>query len=82
MTIEDDTIVIYLQKTKIGEGWKAALAAHAVHSELDEAQLRQQMLMDRFQRENPGFDFSRAQFSGSAPDPTEFLGGIDRNKLR
>nr|CAB3486785.1 unnamed protein product [Digitaria exilis] len=25
---------------------------------------------------NPGFDFSQAQFSGTCPDPRSFMGGI------
>ena len=30
----------------------------------------------RFQEEHPGFDFSGAEFSGSAPDPRKFMGGV------
>jgi len=26
--------------------------------------------------QNPGFDFSQAQFSGNCPDPRTFMGGI------
>jgi len=26
--------------------------------------------------QNPGFDFSQAQFSGNCPDPRSFMGGI------
>jgi hypothetical protein len=31
------------------------------------------------QRQNPGFDFSGAEFSGSAPDPRKFMGGVKYN---
>jgi hypothetical protein len=30
-------------------------------------------MLERFQEENPGFDFSQAQFSGNAPDPKTFM---------
>lgn len=26
--------------------------------------------------QNPGFDFSNAQFNGSVPDPQSFMGGV------
>jgi hypothetical protein len=29
--------------------------------------------------QNPGFDFSGAEFSGSAPDPRKFMGGVKYN---
>lgn len=83
MTIEDGVVHVYLQKGQLGQPWPAALAAHAPAADAarDEA-LRQRLLLERFQRENPGFDFSGASFSGSAPDAREFLGGIDRSRLR
>lgn len=43
--------------------------------------VKQSMVLERFQKEHPGFDFSNAKFSGSAPDPNKFLGGIDRTKI-
>lgn len=30
--------------------------------------------------QHPGFDFSGAQFSGEAPNPRTFLGGMDAGK--
>jgi hypothetical protein len=29
--------------------------------------------------QNPGFDFSGAEFSGACPDPRTFMGGIGYN---
>jgi hypothetical protein len=40
-----------------------------------------QIMLERFGRENPGFDFSNAEFNGAAPDPTSFMGGVDHNAL-
>ncbi|CAN0027242.1 unnamed protein product [Heterosigma akashiwo] len=34
------------------------------------------MMLERFQEENPGFDFSGAEFNGMVPDPREFMGGV------
>jgi hypothetical protein len=45
-------------------------------------QEQQKLLLQRFQMEHPGFDFSNAEFSGDAPNPREFLGGIDHTKIK
>jgi hypothetical protein len=37
---------------------------------------RKALMLERFQAEHPGFDFSGAEFSGSAPDPRTFMGGM------
>jgi hypothetical protein len=34
------------------------------------------MLLERFQAEHPGFDFSGAEVTGAVPDPRTFLGGM------
>ena len=38
-------------------------------------------MLERFQLENPGFDFSGAEFNGAAPDPSKFLGGVRRRHV-
>jgi hypothetical protein len=43
---------------------------------LDEEEARRQLMLERFQLEHPGFDFSGAEFSGAAPDPRTFMGGV------
>ena len=35
--------------------------------------------LERFQEENPGFDFSGASFNGQVPDPKNFMGGVGYN---
>jgi hypothetical protein len=34
------------------------------------------MMLERFQEEHPGFDFSGAEFNGSVPEARDFMGGI------
>ena len=39
-------------------------------------QVKKDLLLQRFQEENPGFDFSGADFNGSVPDARKFMGGV------
>ena len=39
-------------------------------------EMQKELMLERFQEENPGFDFRGAQFNGSVPDPRSFMGGI------
>lgn len=91
-TVEDGMVVIYLQKANKGLVWEAALKGHEhQHSSspqqqqqqqaarLDPLQLeqvRQELMREKWQAENPGFDFRDAEFSGSSPDPRTFMGGV------
>ncbi|XP_042011775.1 nudC domain-containing protein 2-like [Salvia splendens] len=75
-TLEDNIMHITLQKRDKGQTWSSPIMGQA---QLDpyNADLEQRRLMlQRFQEENPGFDFSQAQFSGNCPDPMTFMGGI------
>jgi hypothetical protein len=40
---------------------------------MSEENVKKQLMLERFQQENPGFDFSGAEFSGGAPDPKTFM---------
>jgi hypothetical protein len=33
-------------------------------------------MLERFQEENPGFDFRDATFNGEVPNPRTFMGGV------
>ncbi|GAB4813227.1 hypothetical protein N2152v2_000273 [Parachlorella kessleri] len=71
-TLEDSTLHISLAKAEGGATWAAALAGHELG--LQQVQGDQKRLMlERFQAEHPGFDFSSAEFTGSVPDPRTFL---------
>uniref|UniRef100_A0A2N9EH54 CS domain-containing protein n=1 Tax=Fagus sylvatica TaxID=28930 RepID=A0A2N9EH54_FAGSY len=75
-TLEDDIMHITLQKRDKGQTWSSPILGQG---ELDPyaSDLEQKRLMlQRFQEENPGFDFSQAQFTGNCPDPRTFMGGI------
>lgn len=74
-TLEDGVLNILLCKADKGEPWKSALAGHAIDPFQQEEEVKRLML-ERFQGEHPGFDFSGAEFSGSAPDPRSFQGGM------
>ena len=37
---------------------------------------QKKLMLERFQAEHPGFDFSNAEFNGAAPDPRTFMGGM------
>jgi hypothetical protein len=39
-------------------------------------EVQKNILMERFQEENPGFDFSGAKMNGTVPDATNFMGGV------
>lgn len=39
-------------------------------------QVKKDLMIQRFQEENPGFDFRGADFNGSVPDPRSFMGGV------
>jgi len=75
-TLEDGTLHITLQKMSKGETWLSALKGHQPIDAFSQEELKKKMMLERFQEENPGFDFSSAQFSGAAPDPKTFMGGV------
>ena len=37
------------------------------------------LMLERFQSENPAFDFSGATFNGQVPDPKTVMGGVGYN---
>lgn len=39
-------------------------------------EIQKDMMLERFQEENPGMDFRGAEFNGSVPDPRTFMGGV------
>eukprot|EP00879_Flechtneria_rotunda_P012894 GHRR01013466.1.p1 GENE.GHRR01013466.1~~GHRR01013466.1.p1 ORF type:complete len:156 (+),score=25.37 GHRR01013466.1:309-776(+) len=74
-TLEDQVMHVTLTKLEQGEPWLAVIKGH----ELDPAtqqQDQQRLLLERFQQEHPGFDFSSATFNGMAPNARTFMGGM------
>jgi hypothetical protein len=75
--IEDGRIRVELWKVFPGEVWKSLFEDSERISESTEQELRKTILLERFSSENPGMDFSSAEFSGGCiPDPRSFMGGI------
>eukprot|EP00466_Bigelowiella_natans_P002617 jgi/Bigna1/51369/estExt_Genewise1.C_1730001 len=79
---EDGVLHINLQKSKCGEAWMGATQHRGQQlSPLEQQELKQNILLERFQREHPGFDFSGAKFNGAAPNARNFMGGINTGEL-
>lgn len=73
--IEDGELHLQLQKVRRGEMWHSAIAGHGQLDMFTEQEVQKKIMLERFQDENPGFDFSQAQFSGNCPDARSFMGG-------
>jgi len=84
-------IVITLIKANRGTAWEAALkgsggilasntaTSNSPSKTIDAfsmEQVKKDLLLERFKEENPGFDFSGADFNGSVPDARSFMGGV------
>ena len=64
---------IQLQKAASGEVWNAVFAGHAQINSMQKDKIAQQLVRERFMNEHPAFDFSQAEFQGSAPNPRTFM---------
>jgi hypothetical protein len=68
-------LVIELQKAQKGVRWGCLFQGHGTMNPLEEETLKKKLLLERFQEENPGFDFSGAEFNGQVPEARTFMGG-------
>lgn len=75
-TLEDDVMHITLTKRDKGQTWASPIMGQGQLDPYVTDQEQKRLMLQRFQEENPGFDFSQAQFTGSCPDPRTFMGGI------
>ncbi|XP_028103207.1 nudC domain-containing protein 2-like [Camellia sinensis] len=73
---EDDTLHITLQKRDKGQTWPSPILGEGQLDPYSVDVEQKRLMLQRFQEENPGFDFSQAQFTGNCPDPRTFMGGI------
>ena len=79
-TLSDGELNINLQKMNKAEAWEAALVGRA-GQEIDaftKEEVKRKIMLERFQEEHPGFDFSGAEFNGAIPNAQEFMGGVKR----
>ncbi len=74
--IEDEELHISLSKMLKAETWTSACKGHQQLDPLSEMEAKKKILLERFQQENPGFDFSGAEVNGTVPNPREFMGGV------
>lgn len=75
-TLEDGVLHIQLTKMAKAQTWISALEGHGQLDPLTAESDQKRLMLERFQQENPGFDFSGATFNGSVPDPRTFMGGV------
>lgn len=74
-TLEDSTLHISLTKSQEGQPWVSAFQGHNLDT-ITQQNDQQRLMLERFQMEHPGFDFSGATFTGQAPNPRTFMGGM------
>jgi hypothetical protein len=77
-TLVDGEININLQKMNKAEMWECALRGHGGEKidAFTQEEVKKKLLLERFQEEHPGFDFSGADFNGQVPDARSFMGGV------
>jgi hypothetical protein len=78
--LDDKELNINLQKMNKAEAWDRALigkSGEAIDAFTKE-EVRKKLMLERFQEEHPGFDFSNADFNGQVPNAKDFMGGVKR----
>ena len=79
---DEGKIHIILIKAHRGEVWDAVLLPVGANDDrllvdpITQEAIRKDMMLEKFQEENPGFDFRGAEFNGNVPNPREFMGGV------
>lgn len=85
--VEDGFIVLNLQKMNKAEIWECALKGRTLAGSTEsppssgidpytKEEVKKKLLLERFQEEHPGFDFSGAEFNGTVPEARDFMGGV------
>ena len=74
--LDNGELNINLQKMKKGVTWSSVFVGHDEVDPLTRNDVQKKLMLERFQEENPGFDFSNAEFNGSVPDARTFMGGV------
>ena len=78
-TLEDGLLHLSLTKGSKGNTWDSLLKGHTPVDPFTQSEVQKSLMLERFQAENPGFDFSGASFNGQVPDPKTFMGGVGYN---
>lgn len=88
--LDESILHIILIKVSRGSVWEQVLMGRGYDKEegssditkrslidpLTKEKMTQELMLERFGEENPGFDFRDAQFNGAVPDPRTFMGGV------
>ena len=74
--MNDGELTVLFAKMRKGETWDGALATRGKVDPFTRQEIQREMMLERFQEENPGFDFRSAEFNGQVPDPRAFMGGV------
>lgn len=78
-TLEDGILHLSLTKGSKGQTWDCLLKGHTPNDPYTQSEVQKSLMLERFQAENPGFDFSGASFNGQVPDPKTFMNGMGYN---
>ena len=71
---EKKTIVIQLEKAKAHQSWVSIISGQDEVDPMAKESMDKKMLLEKFQRDYPGFDFSGAELTGQMPaDPATYL---------
>ena len=76
----DGEIHVVLAKGSKGVAWPGVFDGHTKVDPFTQSEIQKGLMLERFQSENSGFDFSGATFNGQVPDPKTFMGGVGYNK--
>eukprot|EP00371_Babesia_bovis_P000254 XP_001608901.1 nuclear movement domain containing protein [Babesia bovis T2Bo] len=71
--VDDGKLEVHLTKALKGEVWNCILLGDLELSAINKENDKKRILLERLQNENPGFDFSDAQFNGQVPEPRTFM---------
>ncbi|CAM9689831.1 unnamed protein product, partial [Discosporangium mesarthrocarpum] len=74
--MDGEELNVNLQKMKKAETWVGPLAGRESVDPATLQGMQKKIMLERFQAENPGFDFSNAEFNGQVPDARTFMGGV------
>lgn len=78
-TLDDGILNFSLTKGSKGVTWESLLKGHTSNDPFTQTEVQKSLMLERFQAENPGFDFSGASFNGQVPDPKTFMNGVGYN---
>ena len=73
---EGKELHLCITKGSKGVTWSSLLRGHTEVDPLTQQELQKSLMLERFQAENPGFDFSGASFNGQVPNAKTFMGGV------